>query len=62
MSPYKIGATYVNFLELDGASADRVRAAYSPDDWERLVELKDRYNSDNIFCFNRNIPPSSASN
>jgi FAD binding domain/Berberine and berberine like len=60
MRPYETGATYVNFLELDGASPERVRAAYSPEDWERLVELKDRYDPDNLFRFNRNIPPSSA--
>ena len=60
MRPYETGATFVNFLDLDGASADRVRAAYSPEDWERLVELKDRYDPDNLFRFNRNIPPSSA--
>jgi FAD/FMN-containing dehydrogenase len=60
MGPYETGATYVNFLELDGASADRVRAAYSPEDWERLVGLKDRYDPDNLFRFNRNIPPSST--
>jgi hypothetical protein len=60
MRPYETGATYVNFLDLDGASADRVRAAYSREDWERLVELKDRYDPNNLFRFNRNIPPSSA--
>jgi hypothetical protein len=59
MRPYETGATYVNFIELDGASPDRVRAAYSPEDWERLVELKDRYDPENLFRFNRNIPPSS---
>jgi FAD/FMN-containing dehydrogenase len=60
MSPYKTGATYINFLELDGASPERVRAAYSPEDWERPVELKDRYDPDNLFRFNRNIPPSTT--
>jgi hypothetical protein len=60
MRPYETGATYLNFLELDGASPERVRAAYSPEDWERLVELKDRYDPENLFRFNRNIPPSSA--
>ena len=60
MRPHKTGATYLNFLELDGASPERVRAAYSPEDWERLVELKDRYDPENLFRFNRNIPPSSA--
>ncbi len=60
MRPYETGATYLNFLELDGASPERVRAAYSAEDWERLVELKDRYDPDYLFRFNRNIPPSSA--
>ena len=60
MRPYETGATYVNFLELDGATPERVRAAYSPEDWERLVGLKDRYDPDNLFRFNRNIPPSST--
>ena len=61
MSSYETGATYVDYLELDGASPERVRAAYLPEDWERLVELKDRYDPDNLFRFNRNIPPSSPS-
>src|SRR3712207_5550278 len=60
MRPYETGATYVNFLELDGATPERVRAAYSLEDWERLVGLKDRYDPQNVFRFNRNIPPSSA--
>ena len=58
--PHASGATYVNFMDLDGASAERVQAAYSPDDWQRLVTLKDRYDPTNLFRFNRNIPPSSA--
>jgi hypothetical protein len=58
--PYTSGVTYVNFMDLDGASPERVKAAYSPEDWQRLVELKDRYDPENVFRFNRNIPPSSA--
>jgi hypothetical protein len=57
---YQTGDTYVNFMELDGAAAERVRAAYPPEDYERLVTLKDRYDPENLFRFNRNIPPSSA--
>jgi FAD/FMN-containing dehydrogenase len=57
--PHASGATYVNFMDLD-ATIERVRAAYSPEDWERLVALKDRYDPTNLFRFNRNIPPSSA--
>ena len=58
--PYASGVTYVNFMELDGASPERVKAAYSPEDWQRLVELKDRYDPENVFRFNRNIPPSAG--
>jgi hypothetical protein len=47
-------------MDLDGASPERVKAAYSADDWGRLVELKDRRDPDNLFRFNRNVPPSSA--
>jgi hypothetical protein len=60
MRPYETGVTYGNFLDLDGVSADRVRAAYLPEDCERLVELKNRYDPNNLFRFNRTILPSSA--
>jgi FAD/FMN-containing dehydrogenase len=36
---------------------DRVRAAYPPEDWQRLVALKNKYDPQNLFRFNRNIPP-----
>ena len=58
--PYQTGDTYVNFMELDYASAERVRAAYPPEDYERLVALKDRYDPENVFRFNRNIAPSKV--
>ena len=60
VKPHITGATYVNFMDLDGATPERVKAAYSPEDWERLVELKDRRDPGNLFRFNRNIPPSQA--
>ena len=56
--PFQTGDTYVNFMELDGASPERVKAAYAPEDYERLVALKDRYDPQNLFRFNRNIAPS----
>jgi FAD/FMN-containing dehydrogenase len=58
MRPFQTGDTYVNFMELGGASAQRVKAAYAPEDYERLVALKDRYDPQNLFRFNRNIAPS----
>src|SRR5215208_6179549 len=60
MRPYEAGATFVNFLVVGDWDLERTRACYSPEDWERLVELKDRYDPNNLFRFNRNIPPSSA--
>jgi len=56
--PFQTGDAYVNFMELDGASPERVKAAYAPEDYERLVTLKDRYDPQNVFRFNRNIAPS----
>jgi FAD/FMN-containing dehydrogenase len=55
--PYQTGRTYLNFMEED-PSGDRVRAAYTPEHWRRLVALKDEHDPHNLFRFNRNIPPS----
>jgi FAD/FMN-containing dehydrogenase len=46
---------YVNFL----ADVDevQVRAAYPGGTWERLAAIKARYDPDNIFRLNQNIPP-----
>jgi FAD/FMN-containing dehydrogenase len=41
---------------LDQDDAGRVRAAYGPN-YERLVELKRRYDPDNAFRLNQNIAP-----
>jgi Berberine and berberine like len=57
--PYQTGETFVNFMEEDPA-ADRVRAAYPPEDWGRLVALKGEHDPENLFRFNRNIPPAST--
>jgi FAD/FMN-containing dehydrogenase len=46
---------YVNFLAEEGEA--RVRAAYPAPTWERLREIKSRYDPDNFFCLNQNIPP-----
>jgi FAD/FMN-containing dehydrogenase len=57
MRPFTTGATYVNFLNLEGASPERVGAAYFPEDWERLVALKDRFDPENVLRFGHNKPP-----
>ncbi|HSK84781.1 MAG TPA: BBE domain-containing protein [Rubrobacter sp.] len=60
MRLYETGATFVNFLVLGDWIPERTHASYSPEDWEPLVELKDRYDPNNLFRFNPNIPPTSA--
>ncbi len=55
--PYQTGETFLNYLEVAPA-LDRVRAAYPPQDWARLVALKNEHDPHNRFRFNRNIPPS----
>jgi FAD/FMN-containing dehydrogenase len=49
-------ATYVNFT--GEANAGLVRAAYPPDTYRRLVELKNQYDPTNLFRLNQNIAPS----
>ncbi|MEA2381789.1 MAG: hypothetical protein QOH72_1760 [Solirubrobacteraceae bacterium] len=57
MQPYSTGV-YVNNLGVEGA--DRVRAAYAPQTYDRLVALKDAYDPHNVFRLNQNVAPSGA--
>ena len=52
------GGGYVNYSPVD-ESAERVRAAYGADRWERLVAVKRRLDPDNVFRFNHNIAASA---
>lgn len=54
LRPHTADAAYVNYLDAD--DADRVAAAYGPN-YERLVELKGRYDPENFFRLNQNIKP-----
>jgi FAD/FMN-containing dehydrogenase len=49
---------YVGFLADEGE--DRVRAAYPGPTWDRLRAIKRRYDPDNLFRLNQNIPPAGG--
>jgi FAD/FMN-containing dehydrogenase len=55
MAPHARGV-YVNNLGTEGA--ERVKAAYAPATYERLVALKDAYDPENVFHLNQNVAPS----
>jgi FAD/FMN-containing dehydrogenase len=48
---------YVSFLGDEGE--DRIRAAYPGTTWDRLVAIKRRYDPNNLFRLNQNIPPTT---
>jgi FAD/FMN-containing dehydrogenase len=54
-APFASGGAYVNFLTAD--EGDRVRAAYGPN-YDRLTQVKRKYDPDNLFCMNQNIKPA----
>lgn len=49
------GGSYVNFLYDD--ELERIGEAYPPETWNRLVRVKQKYDPDNLFRSNINIPP-----
>jgi FAD/FMN-containing dehydrogenase len=59
MEPLASGGQYVNFLGQEGGR-DPVSAAlavYGPGKLDRLRDIKRRYDPDNVFRLNHNIPP-----
>jgi FAD/FMN-containing dehydrogenase len=59
MRPFAIGAAYPNFVAADEGE-ERLISAYGPNKYGRLVALKDRYDPNNVFALNQNIPPSGG--
>ncbi len=47
--------TYLNYLMDEGEQ--RVKDSFGPN-YPRMVELKNKYDPTNLFCFNQNIKPT----
>jgi hypothetical protein len=57
LHPFSEGGAYVNFMMDEGV--DRIRASYR-DNYDRLVQVKDRYDPTNFFRINQNIQPTAG--
>jgi hypothetical protein len=57
MQQFSTGGVNVNFLTGEEGN-QRVRAAYGAANYDRLVGLKNKYDPQNMFRLNQNIPPS----
>jgi FAD/FMN-containing dehydrogenase len=56
LQPHRAGV-YVNFLDADD-DTNRVREAYGAGTYSRLAAVKARYDPENVFHHNKNIPPA----
>ena len=56
MKPFSTGRAYLNVLGDEGQ--DRVEAAFGPAKYQRLRDLKKKWDPQNIFQLNQNIPPA----
>ena len=54
LHPYSAGGAYINFMMEEGD--DRIKATYG-DHYEKLVEIKSKYDPSNLFRVNQNIKP-----
>jgi FAD/FMN-containing dehydrogenase len=54
--PWRTGAVYLNFIGDEGR--DRVVAGLGTENVNRLARVKRRYDPDNVFRYNHNIPPA----
>ena len=55
IKPFSTGATYINFQTADEGE-QRIRDTYGTN-FQRLVEMKRKYDPDNLFRVNKNIQP-----
>jgi FAD/FMN-containing dehydrogenase len=57
LHPTSAGGAYVNFM-MEDEGKDRIKASYRGN-YDRLTQIKKRYDPDNLFHINQNIPPAS---
>ncbi|NBB85071.1 MAG: FAD-binding protein [Bacteroidetes bacterium] len=57
LAPFATDGVGVNFLSQEGD--ERVKAAYGAN-YDRLVDLKNAYDPENLFQMNQNIPPTAS--
>ena len=56
--PWTMAGIALNFVsDIDDA---RVRSTFGADKYDRLVALKRRWDPDNVFSMNQNIPPGDV--
>jgi hypothetical protein len=56
LHPYSAGGAYVNFMMDEGEG--RIRATYR-DNYDRLADIKRKYDPANLFRVNQNIHPAA---
>jgi FAD/FMN-containing dehydrogenase len=57
MAPHFTAGRYANYLNADEVGdGGAVSAAFGPN-WKRLLEVKRKYDPDNVFHLNQNIRP-----
>jgi FAD/FMN-containing dehydrogenase len=56
MRPWITGRAYLNFIGAEGTN--RIEAAFGPEKYRRLTELKRIWDPTNLFRHNQNIPPA----
>ena len=54
LHPYSSGGAYINFMMEEGE--ERIKATYG-DNYKKLVEIKTKYDPQNLFRVNQNIRP-----
>ena len=54
--PFNLEGAYVNFM-MDDEAQGRVQATYG-DNYTRLASVKAKYDPENLFRVNQNIPPA----